>query len=236
LKTENTSTPFPPRHDLANGSLPAAAARAASPSRASPNNSHPVRSICVYCGSGPGRSPIYANAARALGRSLAENNIALVYGGGGLGLMGEVARATLEAGGKVTGIIPDFLTVREHMLKEVTDLVVTADMHERKKLMFERSDAFVALPGGIGTLEELVEQMTWAQLGQHNKPIVVANIGGFWTPFLDLLTHMQSEAFIRAGLEVPFSVVDEAEDIVPRVQEIARQRGGETEPATLIKF
>jgi uncharacterized protein (TIGR00730 family) len=195
-----------------------------------------VRSICVYCGSGPGRSPIYAEAARTLGHSMAQNNIALVYGGGGLGLMGEVARATLEAGGKVTGIIPDFLTVREHMLKEVTDLVVTADMHERKKLMFERSDAFVALPGGIGTLEELVEQMTWAQLGQHTKPIVVANIGGFWTPFLELLTHMQNEAFIRAGLEVPFSVVSDAADIVSRVQQIAAQRSGNKEPAALIKF
>jgi uncharacterized protein (TIGR00730 family) len=234
LKTENTSTPLPSRLDIVNGALPAAAARGPRP--ASTGRSSIVRSICVYCGSGPGRSPIYADAARALGRSLAENNVALVYGGGGLGLMGEVARATLEAGGKVTGIIPDFLTVREHMLKEVTDLVVTADMHERKKLMFERSDAFVALPGGIGTLEELVEQMTWAQLGQHNKPIIIANIDGFWAPFLHLLTHMQGEAFIRAGLEVPFSVVDDAEDIVPRVQQIAAQRIGEKEPATLIKF
>ena len=230
LKTENTSSSLPSRHDLANG------ARPASTGRSSAGHASAVRSICVYCGSGPGRSPVYADAARALGRSLAENDIALVYGGGGLGLMGEVARATLEAGGKVTGIIPDFLTVREHMLKEVTDLVVTADMHERKKLMFERSDAFVALPGGIGTLEELVEQMTWAQLGRHNKPIIVANIDGFWTPFLSLLTHMQSEAFIRAGLEVPFSVVTDAEDIVPRAQAIAAQRSGEKEPAALIKF
>jgi uncharacterized protein (TIGR00730 family) len=230
LKTENTSTPLPSRHDLTNG------ARPASKSRSGTGKSGSVRSICVYCGSGPGRSPVYADAARALGRSLAENDIALVYGGGGLGLMGEVARSTLEAGGKVTGIIPDFLTVREHMLKEVTDLVVTADMHERKKLMFERSDAFVALPGGIGTLEELVEQMTWAQLGRHNKPIIVANIDGFWTPFLHLLTHMQGEAFIRPGLEVPFSVVTDADDIVPRAQAIAAQRSGEAEPAALIKF
>jgi hypothetical protein len=111
-----------------------------------------IRSICVYCGSGKGTDPAYSDAARTLGTSLAENGIGLVYGGGGLGLMGEVARATLAAGGKVTGIIPEFLTAREHMLTEVTDLVVTADMHERKKLMFERSDAFVALPGGIGTL------------------------------------------------------------------------------------
>ncbi len=234
MKSENRPTSLPSHHDLTNGTVPAAEAkkRATCASRPFQRRAQHLRLLRLR----PGRSPIYAEAARTLGRSLAENDIALVYGGGGLGLMGEVARSTLEAGGKVTGIIPDFLTVREHMLKEVTDLVVTADMHERKKLMFERSDAFVALPGGIGTLEELVEQMTWAQLGQHKKPIIVANIGGFWTPFLNLLTHMQGEAFIRAGLEVPFSVVAEAEDIVPRVQEIAAKLTGEKEPAALIKF
>lgn len=195
-----------------------------------------VRNICVYCGSGPGRSPIYADAARTLGQSLAAHGVGLVYGGGGLGLMGEVARATLGAGGTVTGIIPDFLTTREQMLEAVTDLIVTADMHERKKLMFERSDAFVALPGGIGTLEELVEQMTWAQLGRHRKPIIVANIAGFWTPFLDLLSHMQNEAFIRAGLEVPYSVVERAEDIVPQVTALHTERTRMLEPAALNKF
>ncbi len=195
-----------------------------------------VRSVCVYCGSGLGEHPAYAAAARTLGRSLAENGISLVYGGGGLGLMGEVARATLEAGGKVTGIIPEFLVEREHMLREVTDLIVTTDMHVRKKQMFERSDAFVALPGGIGTLEELVEQLTWAQLGQHTKPIVVANINGFWTPFLTLLEHMRSQAFIRDGLEVRFGVVSEAKDIVPRVQALYATMGGEAAPDTLIKF
>jgi uncharacterized protein (TIGR00730 family) len=195
-----------------------------------------VRNICVYCGSGPGRSPIYADAARTLGQSLAAHGVGLVYGGGGLGLMGEVARATLGAGGTVTGIIPDFLTTREQMLEAVTDLIVTADMHERKKLMFERSDAFVALPGGIGTLEELVEQMTWAQLGRHRKPIIVANIAGFWTPFLDLLSHMQNEAFIRAGLEVPYSVVERGEDIVPQVTALHTERTRMLEPAALNKF
>ncbi len=109
------------------------------------------------------------------------------------------------------------------MLKEVTDLVVTPDMHARKKLMFERSDAFVALPGGIGTLEELVEQLTWSQLGQHKKPIVVANIHDFWTPFLNLLAHMRNEAFIRAGLEVSFGVVESAADIVPAIIEAAER-------------
>lgn len=196
----------------------------------------PVRSICVYCGSGPGQNPAYAAAARTLGQSLAENGIGLVYGGGGLGLMGEVARATLEAGGSVTGIIPEFLVEREHMLREVTDLLVTADMHQRKKMMFERSDAFVALPGGIGTLEELVEQLTWAQLGQHKKPIVLANIAQFWTPFLGLLEHMRSEAFIRRGLEVPFSVVSDAREIVPRVTQIHQETGGAVAPGALAKF
>ncbi|MGD9783942.1 MAG: TIGR00730 family Rossman fold protein [Hyphomicrobiaceae bacterium] len=172
-------------------------------------------SVCVYCGSGPGNDPAYARAAGILGRSLAQADIGLVYGGGGLGLMGEVARATLSAGGRVTGIIPKFLTQKEHMLHEVTDLIVTEDMHQRKRLMFERSDAFVALPGGIGTLEELVEQLTWAQLGQHSKPIVVASISGFWKPFLDLLGHMRDDAFIRNGINVRFIVVEDAEAIVP---------------------
>lgn len=180
---------------------------------------HGVRSVCVYCGSGKGADPVYTDAARTLGTSLGQNGIRLVYGGGGLGLMGEVARATLAAGGDVTGIIPEFLTEREHMLREVTDLIVTRDMHERKRLMFERSDAFVALPGGIGTLEELVEQLTWSQLGRHKKPIVVANVDNFWSPFLTLLGHMRKEAFIRAELPVSFSVVDEPENIVAKIIE-----------------
>lgn len=177
-----------------------------------------TRNICVYCGSGEGTNPAYAEAARTLGRSLAENDIGLVYGGGGLGLMGEVAEATLAAGGRVTGIIPRFLTEREHMLRDATEVIVTDNMHQRKQLMFDRSDAFVALPGGIGTLEELVEQLTWAQLGRHDKPIVVADIAHFWTPFLELLAHMKTEAFIRNGLDVRFRVVDSAEKIVPVVQ------------------
>jgi len=236
LKRDLSSPPPPTPDRSTNGAhAPVAAERTGQdPSHARP--AERVRSICVYCGSGPGRGPVYAEAARTLGRALAASGIGLVYGGGGLGLMGEVARATLESGGKVTGIIPDFLTAREHMLTDVTDLVVTSDMHERKRLMFERSDAFVALPGGIGTLEELVEQMTWAQLGRHHKPIVVANIAGFWAPFLHLLTHMRAEAFIRAGLEVPFDAVDEAEDIVPRITALHAARQHIAEPAAMIKF
>lgn len=181
------------------------------------STSTPHHSVCVYCGSGHGSNPAYADSARTLGHSLADAGLGLVYGGGSLGLMGEVARATLDAGGHVTGIIPAFLTEREHMLKDVNDLIVTRDMHERKRLMFDRASAFVALPGGIGTLEELVEQLTWSQLGRHAKPIVVANIEGFWTPFLNLLSHMRGETFIRPGLEVAFTVVGDAAEIVPAV-------------------
>ena len=122
-----------------------------------------------------------------------------------------------QSGGRVTGIIPGFLTEKEKMLRDVDDLILTEDMHERKRLMFERSDAFVALPGGVGTLEELVEQLTWVQLGRHAKPVVVANIAGFWNPFLSLLTHMKAETFIRPGLDLSFTVVDDAMKIVPAV-------------------
>jgi uncharacterized protein (TIGR00730 family) len=174
-----------------------------------------LRTLCVYCGSGVGRNPAYAIAADTLGRAMATAGIGLVYGGGGLGLMGQTAKSVLAQGGTVTGIIPQFLSEKEHMLRDVQELIVTDDMHQRKKLMFERSDGFVALPGGIGTLEELVEQLTWAQLGRHTKPIVLANIEGFWDPFLGLLAHMRTETFIRAGLEVRFVTVDRAEDIVP---------------------
>jgi uncharacterized protein (TIGR00730 family) len=195
-----------------------------------------VESICVYCGSGKGLSPAYAVAARKLGKALADANIRLVYGGGSLGLMGEVAKSVLGAGGTVTGIIPEFLGAKEKMLKDVDELIIVEDMHVRKRLMFERSDAFVALPGGIGTLEELVEQLTWSQLGRHTKPIVVANIEGFWTPFLDLLAHMKGETFIRAGLDVHFAVVDKAEKIVPAVLAAAEYGTLNGDHAVVAKF
>lgn len=174
-----------------------------------------IRNVCVFCGSGSGRNPVFAAAARTLGKRLAEAGIGLVYGGGSLGLMGEVARSVLKHKGQVTGIIPSFLSEKEQMLREVNELIVTEDMHQRKRLMFERSDAFVALPGGIGTLEELVEQLTWAQLGRHTKPIVLANVAGYWDALCVLLDHMRAETFIRAGLTVPYTTVDNAEDILP---------------------
>ena len=197
---------------------------------------HPIRNVCVYCGSGQGRNPAYTAAARTLGKALAKSGIGLVYGGGSLGLMGEVAMATLKAGGRVTGIIPSFLSNRERMLEDVTELIVTDDMHQRKMEMFKRSDAFVALPGGIGTLEELVEQLTWSQLGRHQKPIVVANIEGFWTPFMALLGHMKEESFIRTGLEVTFGVVDRAADILPAAIAAAKAIEAQTEKEVEARF
>lgn len=196
-----------------------------------------MKSVCVYCGSGKGVDPAYAAAANVLGEMLAQAGIGLVYGGGSLGLMGEVARSVLACGGRVTGIIPVFLTEREQMLKDAQDLIVTQDMHERKRLMFERSDAFVALPGGIGTLEELVEQLTWSQLGQHRKPIILANIGGFWEPLLVLLRHMRTEAFIRKDLEISFHVVERAEQIVPKLLALeAPERSVAADSAIAHKF
>jgi uncharacterized protein (TIGR00730 family) len=181
-----------------------------------------IRNICVYCGSGPGTDPSFVKAATAFGAILADNDIGLVYGGGSVGLMGAVAAATLAKGGRVTGIIPEFLSNRERPFVDAQELIVTRDMHERKRIMFERSDAFVALPGGIGTLEELVEQLTWAQLGRHKKPILVANIGGFWDPLCALLDHMEKLAFIRNGLSVSLLVADTVEDILPKLFEAAR--------------
>ncbi len=152
-----------------------------------------IRSICVYCGSSPGNDGAYIEAGHALGRSLARSGLRLVYGGGTKGIMGAVAQGTLKAGGKVMGIIPRFLMNKEATetaLGRLDQLVITENMHERKHRMFEESDAFVALPGGIGTVEEIVEIMTWAQLGHHRKPIVFANVNGFWDPMLALMDHM----------------------------------------------
>ncbi|MPZ54900.1 MAG: TIGR00730 family Rossman fold protein [Rhizobiales bacterium] len=173
------------------------------------------RTVCVYCGSGPGIDPAFAASAGQFGRILAENGVGLVYGGGSLGLMGELATAVLEHGGRVIGIIPEFLTVREQVLRESQEIIVTRDMHERKRLMFERADAFVALPGGIGTLEELVEQLTWAQLGRHKKPILIANIAGFWDPLCALLDHMRDLQFIRPEFSVELLEARRIEDILP---------------------
>src|SRR5919112_193360 len=156
---------------------------------------------------------------------MGEQGISLVYGGGNVGLMGTVARSVLDNGGYVTGIIPHFLKSRERMLDDVQETIVVEDMHTRKRLMFEKADAFVALPGGIGTLEELVEQMTWAQLGQHTKPILLVSVNGFWKPLLTLLAHMREQGFIRPGLELNYLVAERVEDVVPMLEASARRVG-----------
>ncbi|MDP3547249.1 MAG: TIGR00730 family Rossman fold protein [Phreatobacter sp.] len=177
-----------------------------------------ITSICVYCGSGSGHDEIHAKAARDLGAAMARAGIRLVYGGGGIGLMGTLAKAVVDNGGKVLGIIPDFLKRKEMPLDAVIDIVTVPDMHTRKMRMFTEADAFVALPGGIGTLEELIEQLTWAQLGSHAKPVAIANVGGFWDPLRVLLDHMKDEGFIRPGLAVKYAVIDEVRDIIPTLQ------------------
>jgi uncharacterized protein (TIGR00730 family) len=136
--------------------------------------------------------------------------------------MGAVAKAVLDNGGHATGIIPEFLTSREKPRADRQELIVTRDMHERKRMMFERADAFVALPGGVGTLEELIEQMTWAQLGRHRKPILIANIEGFWEPLCALLDHMTDMAFIRQGLAVNLLVAESVDEILPKLAAAAR--------------
>src|SRR5579871_1124551 len=180
-----------------------------------------IKTVCVYCGSGAGTNPRFIESAKALGKAFAENGIRLVYGGGAVGMMGAVATSVLDHGGTVTGIIPSFLTARENALKRVQEMIITPDMHERKRLMFEHSDAFVALPGGIGTLEELVEQLTWQQLGRHSKPVLLANIDGFWEPLLALIAHMRATQFIRQGFAVEILKADRVEEILPKLRAAA---------------
>jgi len=179
-----------------------------------------IRSICVYCGSSPGKDNAYLDAARTLGNAMGRAGLRLVYGGGAKGIMGAVAHATAEAGGNVMGIIPRFLMNKEASeaaLARLDEVVVTEDMHARKHRMFEESDAFVALPGGIGTLEEIVEIMTWAQLGRHRKPMVFGNVGGFWNPMMALMDHMKHEGFLHSAHLVQPLLVDDPADILPAV-------------------
>lgn len=187
-----------------------------------------IRSICVYCGSSTGNDNAYVEAGEILGRSMAEAGLQLIYGGGTNGIMGAVAKAALKSGGKVGAIIPTFLVNREANKAALTmfeDLTITDTMHERKHQMFERSDAFVALPGGIGTVEEIVEIMTWGQLGHHRKPMVFANIKGFWDPMLAMLDHMRATGFIHSGHLVQPIVVDSAEAIIPAILAAAAADG-----------
>jgi uncharacterized protein (TIGR00730 family) len=190
-----------------------------------------IRNICVYCGSSPGADPRFGEAADALGSAMARAGYGLVFGGGEDGLMGRIAHAVLKHGGRVTGIIPKFLVRREHAMLEAQELIVVDDMHERKRLMFERADAFIALPGGIGTLEELVEQLTWVQLQRHSKPVLIADIGGFWRPLLSLIAHMHNLGFIRQGFDLRYLVAERIDDALPMLEAAAQRVSS---PATFV--
>jgi uncharacterized protein (TIGR00730 family) len=185
-----------------------------------------INAVCVYCGSSPGTDPAFEQAACDFGKVLAHNGIRLVWGGGSVGLMGAIAASVIEHGGAATGVIPEFLTAKEKPKRLAQEQIVTRDMHERKRIMFDRADAFVALPGGIGTLEELVEQMTWAQLGRHKKPILIVNVNGFWNPLLSLLAHMRVAGLVPPPSRgVDLLVADRVADILPKLQEAARGVG-----------
>jgi uncharacterized protein (TIGR00730 family) len=162
-----------------------------------------MKAIAVYCGASPGADPVYADAARALARVLVEHNIALVYGGGKVGLMGVIADEVLCLGGEATGVIPRALMEREVGHAGLTRLFVVKDMHERKAMMSDLADGFIAMPGGMGTLEELFEMVTWAQLGIHAKPIGLLNVNGFWDGLVGFVDHLVAQGFVRpahAGL------------------------------------
>jgi uncharacterized protein (TIGR00730 family) len=198
-----------------------------------------IRSICVYCGSSPGNGSSFAAAATAFGKILAENEVALVYGGGSRGLMGALARSVHNHGGQVIGIIPEFLRAREMAFVDADEMIVTRDMHERKQTMFERADAFVALPGGVGTLEELVEQLTWSQLGRHQKPVLLANINSFWDPLMELFDHMKGLGFIHSELSFEYLVANKVDDILPRLNDAVARRAArelEGEPKVIEKL
>ncbi|MEP0519166.1 MAG: TIGR00730 family Rossman fold protein [Hyphomicrobiales bacterium] len=192
-----------------------------------------ISSICVYCGAGSGTDPAHLKAATELGTLLAKQDIRLIYGGGTMGMMGAVSDAVVDNGGKVTGVIPKFLLDMEGSsedLKRLDEVILTEDMHARKRTMFERADAFIALPGGVGTLEELVEQLTWVQLGRHKKPVLLANINNFWQPLIELISHMKDEAYIRKGFEVNFLNSDTVKDMIPMLQQAADEANITVDP------
>jgi uncharacterized protein (TIGR00730 family) len=200
-----------------------------------------IRAVCVYCGSSPGNDAAYVEAGERLGSALAAAGLRLIYGGGTTGVMGAIAHGTLSAGGEIGAIIPRFLINRETTkaaLTQFNDVTITETMHERKHKMFERSDAFVALPGGIGTVEEIVEIMTWGQLGQHRKPMVFANINGFWDPMLGMLDHLRRAGFIHSGHLMQPIVVDRVEAIIPAIIAAAAEtdRYGNEIPSVIDKM
>ena len=176
-----------------------------------------VKRLCVYCGSSSRVDAIYRDASRTLGSILAAAGIELIYGGGRVGLMGILADAVLAAGGRVTGIIPAHLHDAEVGHHGISELLVVGSMHERKRLMFERSDAFVALPGGLGTLDETFEILTWKQLRLHDKPIVIVDVGGYWRKLLALIDQIVDEGFAAPGILGHFQTVERVEDVLPAI-------------------
>lgn len=176
-----------------------------------------MRRICIYSGSSFGASPDYAAAAAAFGTACARRGLGIVYGGGSVGLMGVLADAALAAGGEVIGVIPRAMVAEERGHHGVTELIPVDSMHERKQLMADLSDAFVALPGGIGTLEEVIEVFTWLQLGLHLKPVGLLNVGGFYDPLLRLLDHMRDEQFITPVHHAMLAVESETERLLDRL-------------------
>ena len=182
-----------------------------------------MRAIAVYCGASPGASPRYAQAARELAAALVAHNVPLVYGGGNVGLMGELADEVLRQGGEVTGVIPRALVEREVAHAGLTRQFVVRDMHERKAMMADLADGFIAMPGGMGTLEELFEMLTWSQLGIHNKPVGLLNVGGFYDRLVDFVAHQQAEGFVREQHAALMMVEPEAGRLVERLQACARR-------------
>lgn len=176
-----------------------------------------LRAVCVFCGSNPGPSLPHRQAAEKLGAAIAQAGLRLIYGAGDKGLMGITARAALANRGSVTGVIPAFLTEREGPLEGVQELIVTPTLQERKRTMLERSDAFVVLPGGLGTLDEMLELLTWAQFGLHAKPIVLLNIDHFWDLLIELFEHMRQQGYLPAAPELNLRVEDDVAEVVPHL-------------------
>ncbi len=181
-----------------------------------PLTKHDIKSVCVYCGSSFGNDEAYRQAARDLGQVLAGAGLRLVYGGGGVGLMGETARAVHDAGGRVLGVMPQFLRTRE-IIYDAVETRVVENMHERKMMMFEEADAFVVLPGGIGTLEEVVELLSWRRLDLHKKPIIFLNTNGFWQPFFELIAKVQATGFAPAAFAHTYTTVDTVEEVLDAI-------------------
>ena len=184
-----------------------------------------LKALCLFCGSQPGRDPAYAAAAFALGEALARHGTTLVFGGGRVGLMGAACDGVLNAGGKVTGVIPEFLKAKELAHPGATEMITVADMHTRKRIMAERADAFCVLPGGVGTMDEAFEIITWRQLHIHHKPIVVLDVGGYWKPLIALLDRMAAEGFAHHGHAALLTVVSRVEDAIAVIEdELARPK------------